>query len=154
MRRSNRKNPQEIKNIFQNNLCSFEKNEIVGFTEDYTDGDSEYLAGIYKFDKLDTHRFDDNGFSTVVHENHDISTWDISQDLDKISKWDNLIHGVMNSTFPQNYGWTTKFSKGEIHHLSELKTNKLTTMETQFQTKLPNCLFNWLKKGVKFLVKT
>ena len=75
---------------------------------------------------------------------HDITSWDKNTELFKVSFWGKLIHGVTNSTYPPNYGWTFKFDRSkEILSLSDLTISRLTTYESQHKSKPPNCIQNW-----------
>ena len=140
-----KKIPTQIKELFTNpDDTSYNRGEIVGFVEEYTDGTSETLFGELVYPLLHTVRFDNNGFFTRVGTPCDISQWNLKDDLFKTSMWNGLIHGVTNSVYPQNYGWTLKFSKEPLN-LSDLTVSKLTSLETQFKTKPPNCETNWPK---------
>ena len=90
-------------------------------------------------------RFDNNGFATRIGQPTDISDLDIN-DFSKVSYWGKLVHGVTNSIYPQNYGWSHKFSKpDQFNFLSDFTIKKLTTDQTLAKTKPPNCIQNWQK---------
>ena len=135
--------PENIKKFFKAQHQSFHRGETVSFVEEYTDGTSETLLGQIEYPLLHTMRFDNNGFATRIGQPTDISDWDIN-DFSTVSYWGKLVHGVTNSIYPQNYGWSHKFSKpDQFNHLSDFTIKKLTTDQTLAKTKPPNCIKNW-----------
>ena len=137
--------PDNITGYMTDDSISFKKGETVAFTEDYTDGTSETLLGSLDHPTLRTLRFDNNGFATEVGSPTDVSSWDLDE-FSKVSYWGKLVHGVTNSIYPQNYGWSTKFSKkDEFNSLSDFTIKKLTSDQTLFKSKEPNCVRNWPK---------
>ena len=77
--------PQEIKNIMLNGDTDYKENEILAFTESYTDGSVEVHYGRYHKNKntLDTLRVDSSGYYEPVGEPYDTTDWEIHKEFSK-----------------------------------------------------------------------